>query len=298
MSAIMFDRLVVIGMGLMGSSVLRAAQQNGLARAFIGVARGEATAEKALELGLVGQASTRISDIRPLESGTELIVVAAPVQQMAAIFSSLQPLIRPGTLITDVGSTKASVVYSAMEAWGEMHPNFVPAHPIAGSEQSGVESGKADLFVDHWVLLTPVKGTDPEAQRQVAAFWQALGAKTEVMGVEHHDEVLSATSHLPHLLAYALVDTLATQEDSKEVFRYAAGGFRDFTRIAESDPQMWHDIFLANSKAVLQQLRDFEKHLDQFREAVKNKDSVGLMATLERAQEARRNYRHAADDDS
>jgi prephenate dehydrogenase len=298
MSALMFDRLVVIGMGLMGSSVLRAAQQKGLAKEFVGVARGAATAAKALELGLVGQAFTRISDVQPLEGGTELILVAAPVQQMAAIFASLQPLITPGTLITDVGSTKASVVDSATEAWGEMHPNFVPAHPIAGSEQSGVESGKADLFVDHWVLLTPVKGTHPAAQKQVAAFWQALGAKTEVMDVEHHDEVLGATSHLPHLLAYALVDTLATQEDSKEVFRYAAGGFRDFTRIAESDPQMWHDILLANGKAVLQQLEGFEQHLDQLREAVKNKDSVSLMTILERAQQARRNYRHAADGDS
>lgn len=298
MAEVMFDRLVVIGLGLMGSSVLRAAKQKGLAHEFVGVARRETTVARASELGLVSEAFTQIANVRPLESGTELIVVAVPVQGMAEIFSSLKPLLGQGTLITDVGSTKASVVAAAKEAWGEIRPEFVPAHPIAGSEQSGVESGKADLFVDHWVLLTPVEATDASAQKQVAAFWQALGAKTEVMDVEHHDEVLGATSHLPHLLAYALVDTLATQEDSREVFRYAAGGFRDFTRIAESDPQMWHDILLANDKAVLEQLEYFEQHLDQLRQAIKNKDSASLMSTLKRAQQARRNYRHAADDDS
>lgn len=295
-SAPMFDRLVLIGMGLMGSSVLRAAKQQGLARAYVGIARSEATAERALELALVDQALTSLADLEPMDNGSELIVVAAPVNQMAGIFSDLQPKIRPGTLLTDVGSTKASVVAAANDAWGSVLPCFVPAHPIAGSERSGVEAGTPELFVDHWVLLTPVGTTDADAEARVAEFWRRLGAKVETMEVKHHDEVLGATSHLPHLLAYALVDTLATQEDSREVFRYAAGGFRDFTRIAESDPEMWRDILLANDTAVLEQLEAFEAHVDQIRKAIKNQDSAGLMAILERAQQARRNYRHAADD--
>lgn len=298
MSSVMFDRLVVIGLGLMGSSVLRAARQKGIVGQCVGVARRSATADRALELGLVDEAFTSVEDIKPLESGTELIVVAVPVQQMTDVFSSLKPLAKSGTLITDVGSTKASVVTAAEKAWGEVPGYFVPAHPIAGSEQSGVDAGMADLFVNHWVLLTPVATTDANAQQQVEKFWQEIGAKTEVMDVERHDEVLGATSHLPHLLAYALVDTLATQEDSREVFRYAAGGFRDFTRIAESDPQMWHDILLANDRAVLQQLEAFEEHLEQIRQAIKNQDSESLMTILKRAQQARRDYRHAVDDDS
>lgn len=298
MSSVMFDRLVVIGLGLMGSSVLRAARQKGIVGQCVGVARRSATADRALDLGLVDEVFTSVEDVKPLESGTELMVVAVPVQQMADVFLSLKPLAKSGTLITDVGSTKASVVAAAEKAWGEVPGYFVPAHPIAGSEQSGVDAGKADLFVDHWVLLTPVATTDAVAQDKVERFWQVLGAKTEVMDVGHHDEVLGATSHLPHLLAYALVDTLATQEDSREVFRYAAGGFRDFTRIAESDPQMWHDILLANDRAVLQQLEEFDEHLDQLRQAISNQDSESLMSILQRAQQARRNYRHAADDDS
>ena len=293
MATLKFDRLIVIGMGLMGSSVLRAARQRGLAGEYLGVARRAATVDRALELGLIDRGLTRATEIEPLAEGSELIVIATPVQQMPEIFSAVKELTASQSLITDVGSTKASVVAAAEQAWGSVPANFVPAHPIAGSERSGVEAGSSDLFIDHWVILTPLESTDIDALRQVDLFWQALGARTETMDLDHHDEILGATSHLPHLLAYALVDSLVTLEDSGEVFRYAAGGFRDFTRIAESDPQMWHDIFLANSQALLQQLDNFDRHLQELRRAIQDQDGEALMETLQRAQSARRNYRQA-----
>ncbi len=287
----MFDRLIVIGMGLIGSSLLRAARAQGLAGQLLGVGRRQATVERARELGLIDQGVVHLADLPRLEQGRELIVLAVPVRQMTPIFFELKALAGTQSLITDVGSTKASVVAAAAQAWGEIPVNFVPAHPIAGSERNGIEAGTADLFVDHWVILTPGTETNTEALQQVEKFWQALGARTERMSVKHHDEVLAATSHLPHLLAYALVDTLVTLEDRGEVFRYAAGGFRDFTRIAESDPQMWHDILLENRVALFRQLDNFEQHLAQLRAAIEQGDGVALKQILSRAQEARRAFR-------
>nr|BFE90357.1 hypothetical protein GCM10020185_08930 [Pseudomonas brassicacearum subsp. brassicacearum] len=193
-------------------------------------------------------------------------------------------------ILTDVGSAKGNVVRAATEAFGGMPARFVPGHPIAGSEQSGVEASNAELFRRHKVILTPLDQTDPAALAMVDRLWRELGADVEHMQVERHDEVLAATSHLPHLLAFGLVDSLAKRNENLEIFRYAAGGFRDFTRIAGSDPVMWHDIFLANREAVLRTLDTFRSDLDALRDAVDAGDGHQLLGVFTRARVAREHF--------
>jgi prephenate dehydrogenase len=226
-------------------------------------------------------------DLGTAVSGADMIVVAVPVGAMEDVFAEIAPYLSVDAVLTDVGSTKTSVVEAARVAFGELPAGFVPGHPIAGTEKSGVEASFAELFKQRRVILTPTEASSAGAVSKVRAMWEKTGAIVTETSVTHHDEVLAATSHLPHLLAFALVDTLATMDDKQEIFEYAAGGFRDFTRIASSDPLMWHDICVHNEPALLKMLDRFEADLDRLREAIANNDSDYLLQVFSRAKAAR-----------
>ncbi len=278
------DRLVILGVGLIGGSLALALKRAAAVTQVVGWSRREQTLLKALELGVIDQAETEISKAM---QGADLVVAAVPVGAMEALFKRIAPHLEEQTIITDAGSTKGSVVEAARRAFGRLPPGFVPGHPIAGIEQSGVEAAFADLYQGRRVILTPTPESDYTAVARVRAMWEQCGAKVMEMDVAHHDEVLAATSHLPHLLAYSLVDTLARMDESEEIFQFAAGGFRDFTRIASSDPQMWHDICLANRDALLVMLERFSGDLTQLTEAVRNGDGEYLKQAFLRAKQAR-----------
>ena len=218
------------------------------------------------------------------------MVIATPVLSIEKVLSQLQGSLEKQTIITDAGSAKGIVVEALTKVFGEPPENFVPGHPIAGSEQSGIDAVDETLYRQHMVILTPLSNTRAQATETVRQLWQAVGAQVVEMDVEHHDQVLAATSHLPHLLAYSLVDTLARQNENQEIFRYAAGGFRDFTRIASSDPTMWHDIFLANRQAVLASLDHFLQDVERLRTALAEEDSKRMMGIFTRAKAARDHF--------
>jgi prephenate dehydrogenase len=217
----------------------------------------------------------------------DVIVVAVPVGKTLEVLRNIKPHLNPKTIITDVGSSKGAVVQAAREVFGDALGNFVPGHPIAGTEKSGVEASFAELFENRRVLLTPLENTDQQAVQTIRQMWESSGAFVEETSVKHHDDVLAATSHLPHMLAFALVDALATMDDKIEIFRYAAGGFRDFTRIASSDPQMWHDICVTNDKSIVAMLDLFMSDLERLRDAIKAGDSDYLLQVFTRAKKAR-----------
>jgi 3-phosphoshikimate 1-carboxyvinyltransferase len=289
MSASAFDKVAIIGLGLIGSSFARALRARGLAATITGSARSARTCELAEELGVVDKAYAN-----PAEAvrGADLIFLAMPVQATESVLGAIRAEIGPTTILTDGGSTKGNVVAAVRRALGALPPGFVPGHPIAGSEQSGVLAGRADLFQRHKVILTPVPESSAEAVAKVRALWEAMGAEVLEMSVQRHDEVLARTSHLPHLLAFSLVDTLARGSQNLDIFRYAAGGFRDFTRIAASDPVMWHDIFLGNKDAVLSALQDFSSDLALLRRAIEAEDSGQLLGIFTRAKTAREHFSH------
>jgi prephenate dehydrogenase len=206
---------------------------------------------------------------------------------MESVFTAIAPHLSDETILTDVGSSKASVVEAAGRAFGKLPANFVPAHPIAGTEKNGVDASVAELFQQHRVIITPTETTSPSAILKIRAMWEQAGAIVTEMPIVHHDEILAATSHLPHLLAFTLVDTLASVDDKKEIFEYAAGGFRDFTRIASSDPLMWHDICVHNEAALLKILDRFNEDLGRLRQAIADKDGEYLLQVFSRAKAAR-----------
>lgn len=278
------DRLVVVGLGLIGGSFAKGVRESGLCREVVGVDLDARSRQLAVELGVVDRCE---EDLALACQGADVIQLAVPILAMERMLALLAPLDLGDAVLTDVGSAKGNVVRAAQQAFGRMPPRFVPGHPIAGSEQSGVEASNAALFRRHKVILTPLDETDPAALLLVNRLWSALGADVEHMQVERHDEVLAATSHLPHLLAFGLVDSLAKRNENLEIFRYAAGGFRDFTRIAGSDPVMWHDIFLANREAVLRTLDTFRSDLDALRDAVDAGDGHQLLGVFTRARMAR-----------
>lgn len=283
----LIGRLVVVGLGLIGGSFAKGIRQSGLCREVVGVDLNAQSRRLAVELGVVDRCE---EDLARACEGADVIQLAVPILGMEKVLARLAPLNLGNAILTDVGSAKGNVVRAAREAFGEMPARFVPGHPIAGSEQSGVEASNAELFRRHKVILTPLPQTDPEAVDVVHRLWAALGADVEHMRVERHDEVLAATSHLPHLLAFNLVDSLAKRNENLEIFRYAAGGFRDFTRIAGSDPVMWHDIFLANREAVLRTLDTYRSDLDALREAVEAGDGHQLLGVFTRARMAREHF--------
>ena len=279
-----FRQLTVIGVGLIGGSLARAVRQVGLCDAIVGYGRDVGSLKTAVELGVIDSYAV---DLEQAVRDADLIVIAVPLGAMATVFADMKSFLADDVIITDVGSAKQSVISAARAALGDRISAFVPGHPIAGTEQSGVAASFAGLYEDRRVILTPLPENSDAMIERVRQLWQSCGAKVSCMTAGHHDEVLAATSHLPHLLAYALVDTLVCLDNSEEIFTYAAGGFRDFTRIASSDPVMWRDICLANPDAIIKVLDRFENQLSELRNAVDQGDEVALKAFFSRAKAAR-----------
>ena len=285
----MFNQVTFIGLGLIGSSLARVIRAQGLAKKIVASSRSERTLQTALDIALIDEAYT---DAAQAVANADVVVLAMPVCSTEKVLASIKHAVRPTTIITDVGSTKGNVVDAARRVFGDVPSHFIPAHPIAGSEQSGVLAGKVDLFKGHKVIITPLAHSDKQATQQIQQLWQAAGADVLTMTVERHDEVLAKTSHLPHFLAFSLVHALAKESQNLDIFRYAAGGFRDFTRIAGSDPTMWHDIFLANKASILNALTSFNSGVEQLKSAVEAEDSEAILGILTRAQAARHHFTH------
>ena len=283
----MIERLAIIGVGLIGGSLARALRRGKHVGEVVGFGRSLGNLQKAVDLKVIDRAAVSATDAA---RGADMIVVAVPVGSMKDSFAQVAAALADGAVVTDVGSVKGAVVDAAREALGSRFAAFVPGHPIAGTEHSGVAASKADLFEKHRVILTPGSETDAAAVSRVRAMWEAVGATVTLLPVEQHDAVLAACSHLPHMLAYALVDMLVRRDDHQLTFDLAAGGFRDFTRIAASDPVMWRDICLANATAITELLRDFRGNLDALTDAIARGDGDWLMKTFERAKHARDAY--------
>ena len=280
----MIRRLCIIGVGLIGGSLARALRQADYVQEIVGSSRRAEHLQEAVELGVIDRFDT---DAARAVQGADMVVVCVPLGAMEQTFRCIAPALAPDAVVTDAGSAKASVVAAARAAFGRIPGGFVPGHPIAGTEKSGVAASFADLYRHRMVILTPLAETDPAATARVQAMWEVAGAEVQCMDVEHHDDVLAATSHLPHLLAFQMVDTLARMSDEDEIFRYAAGGFRDFTRIASSDPVMWRDICLANDRAVLLMLERYQQDLSRLAEAIRAGDGVELERVFRNAKAAR-----------
>lgn len=281
---LVFRRVAIIGVGLIGGSLARALKRAGCRAEFVGYGRNHLGLQRAVELGVIDRFETTVA---LAVEAADMVVVAVPVGTIGAMLSEVALHLDPEAVVTDVGSTKQNVIAAARTALGPALPAFVPGHPIAGTEKRGVEASLASLFEDHAVLLTPVPETRPLAVARVRAMWEAVGARVTEMDAAHHDRILAATSHLPHMLAYTLVDTLAGLEEGEEIFSYAAGGFRDFSRIASSDPAMWRDICLANGAAIVEVLERYRANLDALGEAIRRGDGERLMEVFGRAKAVR-----------
>lgn len=277
----------MIGLGLIGGSLAKGLRQRGFAKEIVGFDIRPGESDLAVELGVIDVAA---SGLKQAVENADLIVLAVPVRAIGRVLGEIRDCIPSHAVMTDVGSVKGAVVREIEALWHEVPANFIPGHPIAGSEKSGVTAANEKLFVHHKTILTPLPSGSPEAYDLVASMWETLGAEVIKMDFMKHDEVLAATSHLPHLIAFSLVNTLAGEDDNKEIFRYAAGGFRDFTRIAASDPVMWHDIFLSNKSATLQVLDHFTNDLAKLRRAIELADGQALMGVFTRAKAARDHF--------
>jgi cyclohexadieny/prephenate dehydrogenase len=281
-----FKKVALIGFGLIGGSIARAARLQGLAGEIVTTARSEKTRARVKELGIVDHV---------LESNAEavrdadLVILCIPVGACGPVAQEIADYLKPGAIVSDVGSVKGAVVRD-MAAHLPASAHFVPAHPVAGTEHSGPDSGFAELFIDRWCILTPPDGTDANAVERLRAFWAGLGAKVEIMTPDHHDLVLAITSHLPHLIAYTIVGTADELEGvtQSEVLKFSAGGFRDFTRIAASDPIMWRDVFLTNKEAVLEMLGTFNEDLAKLTRAIRRGDGEALFEHFTRTRAIRR----------
>lgn len=286
----MFERLCILGVGLIGGSVARAARQRGLCRTIVGYGRRQQDLDN-LQLGkMLAVIDDYYLDLGEALNGTDAVLIATPVGAIESVLTLLKPFWSEHTLYTDVGSTKASVIAAAERVFGRMPANLVPAHPIAGAEKSGVRAAKADLFVSRRVIITPVEATARPALEKIRLFWQGLGASVSLMTPEKHDHVLAATSHLPHVLAFALVDLLSRKNEQHDIFHYAAGGFKDFTRIAASDPVMWQDICVANRKEIIPLLRQTREQLSKIEYLLENNELRPLFEIFGNAQKARQQF--------
>ena len=282
----LFDRVCLIGLGLIGSSLGAAIHKLGLADHVAGFARSKQTRDTAAKIGFVDSVHETAAHAA---ADADLVIICAPISAMENIAKEIAPVLKPGCILTDVGSVKKAVI-AAVEPHVENDIHFIPGHPIAGSEKSGPESGFADLFVDRWCILTPLENSDQTAVDKLRDFWLALGSPVEIMTPSHHDSVLAITSHLPHLIAYSIVSTASDLENvtQSEVIKFSAGGFRDFTRIAASDPVMWRDVFLANKDAVLETLGRFSEDLAVLQRAIRWGDGDTLMREFTRARGIRK----------
>jgi len=283
----MIRRLAVIGVGLIGGSLARALREAGAVDQIIGCGRGAANLEKAIELGVIDHYT---HDIGEAVTGADVVFLSVPLGAMGSAFQAMKGHLAEDAIITDGGSAKASVIEACRKALGELPPGFVPGHPIAGTENSGVDASFAELYHNRRVILTPLPETSQEALEKVEEMWAACGAEVTRMSVGHHDEVLAATSHLPHMLAFGLVDTLARMEENDEIFRYAAGGFRDFTRIASSNSVMWRDICVANRQALSEIMQHYINEMSELAETIRQGDGDHLLEIFSRAKAARDRY--------
>jgi cyclohexadieny/prephenate dehydrogenase len=281
-----YNRLALIGVGLIGSSIARAARAQGVVRSIVATARSAATRRRVAELGIADQVVETSADA---VEGADLVILCIPVGACGAVAAEIAARLAPGATVSDVGSVKGAVVRD-MSPHIPAGVHFVPAHPVAGTEHSGPDAGFAELFVNRWCILTPPPGADAAAVERLAAFWRLIGANVETMSPEHHDLVLGITSHLPHLIAYTIVGTAEElgQVTRSEVLQFSAGGFRDFTRIAASDPTMWRDVFLANKDAVLEMLGRFNEDLATLTRAIRRGDGDTLFEQFTRTRAIRR----------
>ncbi len=290
----MFERIALIGIGLIGSSISHASRRAGLAKTIVGSAKTDATRETALKLGLI---NTAYADARDAVKGADLVILCVPVGACGAIAAEIGPQLAPGAILTDVGSVKGAIVRDV----GPHVPkgvHFIPGHPIAGTEHSGPESGFAELYDNRWCILTPPPSADQAAVAKLRTFWEKLGSNVEIMDADHHDLVLGITSHVPHLIAFNIVNTAAHLErvTDSEVIKFSAGGFRDFTRIAASDPTMWRDVFLNNREAVLEMLGRFTEDLIHLQRAIRYGDGETLFNLFSEARTVRRGIIQAGQD--
>ena len=283
----MINRLCIIGVGLIGGSLALALKKAGFCREVIGAGRNKDRLEKALSLGVIDRVEMDYVKAAHL---SDMIVVAVPLGAMKEVFEQIAPALHAHTIVTDAGSAKMCVIDDAESAFGIKINQFVPGHPIAGTEQSGVEAAFDSLYQRRRVILTPLESNSTDAVKKVRAMWQAAGAEVDEMGPRHHDLILAGTSHLPHILAFSLVDCLNRLDDVDEIFKFAAGGFRDFTRIASSDPTMWRDICLYNRDAVLAMMQRFQQEVDEVRSAVEAEDGTRLIEIFSRAKKARDDF--------
>jgi prephenate dehydrogenase len=285
-------RLCVIGVGLIGGSLALALKTSGACERITGCGRSTDNLNKAIELGVIDDFSTD-----PVEAvrDCDVVVLAVPMGRMQSLLEQIKPGLADGAIITDVGSAKASFLHAASQAFGELPPRLIPGHPIAGNENSGVGAAMLDLFQGRRVILTPHEQTDQQAYNVVEQMWQACGAEVTHMDADLHDHILAATSHLPHVLAFSLVRELANSPHHDDIFRYAAGGLRDFTRIAESDPVMWRDICLSNREAILAAIERYREELDRLQAAVHASDADTLFNMISEAHDARAHFRRLLD---
>ncbi|SNY90799.1 cyclohexadieny/prephenate dehydrogenase [Cohaesibacter sp. ES.047] len=286
MAEFMFKRMTLIGIGLLGSSIALAARQKGLVQHIAITTRSKATLDRAEELGLGD--SYHMDQVEAVKDA-DLVIVCTPVGACEAVAKTIAPSLAEGAIVTDVGSVKASIIRQ-MQPHLPDYVHFVPSHPIAGTEYSGPDAGFAELFVNRWCILTPPEGTDEAAIKKVRDFWTLLGSNVDLMEAHHHDNVLAITSHLPHLIAYNIVGTASDLEQvtDSEVIKYSAGGFRDFTRIASSDPTMWRDVFLHNKEAALEMLGRFSEDLTALQRAIRWGDGDTLYELFSRTRSIRR----------
>lgn len=281
------DTVLIIGLGMIGGSLAKALKENDFSKQVIGYDQSCSAIELAIELGVIDNGFDNIARCAAI---ADLIILAVPVKATATVLSLIKDVLRPNVLISDVGSTKGSVIEAARTVFGQVPSYFIPAHPIAGSEKSGVQAADSQLFVKHKVIITPHDKACEQGILTIARMWQSTGAEVLQMDVTKHDEVLAATSHLPHLLAFSLVDSLAKESASLDIFRYAAGGFRDFTRIAASDPTMWSDVCGANKQAILQQINLFSDGLANLKAAIEQDDEQSIKGIFTRARAAREHF--------
>lgn len=279
------NTVCIIGIGLIGGSLARSLRDGAWCERIIGVDKNKQSLREAQQLNLIDEG---FDDVTNCDIVPEVVVIAVPMVSIATILASIHPWFADAKAITDVGSTKVSVLRDLeLQFDGQIPANFVPGHPIAGREKNGVLAAVNDLFMNRKVLLTPVDNTNSDSIQLVTSMWQQVGAQVEHMQALEHDKVLAATSHLPHALAYALVHCLSTQTHTSEIFRYAAGGFADFTRIASSDPEVWRDICLSNRDEILHVLEEFDQTLKQLQASLENKDGIALQEMFAVAKKSR-----------
>ena len=282
----LFERMVIVGVGLIGSSLLRAARQRNLVKTLVAADLSDAVCSRVREIGI---ADDVFQDAKAAVVGADLVIICTPVGSIGDVAAHIAPHLSNGAILSDVGSVKASVVAAVQPNLSD-NVHFIPAHPVAGTEYSGPDAGFSTLFVDRWCILTPPDGSDETAIAKLQQFWTEVGSNVEVMTPSHHDLVLAITSHVPHLIAYNIVGTAADLEEvtQSEVIKFSAGGFRDFTRIAASDPTMWRDIFLNNKDAVLEMLGRFNEDLAALQRMIRWGDGQGLFDLFTRTRTIRR----------